>query len=147
MLQIHHTWRPDYSNFTGSNHMRLQESMKTFHTNPVNKGGRGFSDIAQHLTLFPDGKWVTGRSFEAIPASIANHNTGAFAIEMLGNFDSGHDTMTGAQHKAIIEVSNYLVTHYKLRIVFHRDYAPKTCPGSSIDKASFINDVNNFRHA
>ena len=64
-LQVHHTWRPNHSNFNGKNHQALQDGMRNYHTK-----NNGWSDIAQHVTLFPDGKFLTGRSFNQSPAGI-----------------------------------------------------------------------------
>ena len=72
-LHIHHTWKPAHSSFNGENHIQLQEGMYYFHT-VVN----GWEDIGQHLTLFPDGRWLTGRAFHKT-TSIAGWNTGALA--------------------------------------------------------------------
>lgn len=139
-LHIHHTWRPNHSNYNGENGLQLQQNMKNYHIN-----NRKFSDIAQHLTLLPDGKWVTGRDFNKNPASIKSWNDGAFAIEMLGNFDIGYDQLKGSQLKSIIEFSAFFISHFNLilqDIKFHRENASwKTCPGSGINKDWFINLV------
>lgn len=138
---IHHTWRPDYSNFNGSNHLELHQGMRDYHVNT-----NGWSDIAQHFTLFPDGTWVTGRDLNKDPASILGWNTGAICIEMIGNFDVGHDQMTDAQKKAIYEATEFAVEHLKLKPLFHRDSptAGKTCPGSGINRDTFMNEMINF---
>ena len=69
-LQIHHTGSPSYSNFFKSNgthedELTRQNNMKSFHVN-----SRGMRDIAQHFTVFPNGKIVTGRSLNSNPAGI-----------------------------------------------------------------------------
>lgn len=137
-IHIHHTWKPDHSDYNGANGIRLQENMFKYHTQ-VN----GWADIGQHLTLLPDGKWVTGRAFNKTPASITGHNTGALAIEMLGNFDKGNDVLEGEQLNAIIELCVYFVRNglpYE-KIIFHREYSNKTCPGTGIDKTEFIETI------
>ena len=63
-LQIHHTGSPSYSNFykSGGGHedeLVRQNNMKSFHVN-----SRGMNDIAQHFTIFPNGKIVTGQYFQ-----------------------------------------------------------------------------------
>jgi hypothetical protein len=50
-LQNHHTWRPGYAQFQGTNHIGLMESMRTSHITD-----RGWQDIGQNLTIFPDGQ-------------------------------------------------------------------------------------------
>lgn len=144
-LHIHHTWKPDHSDYNGHNGPELQQNMKAYHVNT-----KGWQDIAQHLTLLPDGQWVIGRDFNKIPASIEGWNTGAFCIEMIGNFDTGHDKFEGAQADAAYEFCQFFVRHMRLTIddlKFHRDNpdAGKTCPGSGIVKEDFCNKVIKFK--
>ena len=113
-LQIHHTGSPDYSCFFKSNgttedELTRQNNMKSFHVN-----SRGMSDIAQQLTIFPNGKIVTGRSFNKNPAGISGWNTGAICIEIYGNFDKGKDIMTEEQRKAVIACYGELCKKFKL---------------------------------
>lgn len=63
-IQNHHTWKPDYSNFTGDNHLKLLISMKNYHVNH-----NGWSDIAQNLTTFSDGTIALCRSPEETPVA------------------------------------------------------------------------------
>lgn len=149
-FHIHHTWKPTHKSFTGTNHMQLQTSMRNHHVN-VN----GWSDIGQHLTLFPDGKLLTGRDFGKSPASISNFNTGALAIEMIGNFDSpntgsynslGYDRLEGEQRKTILKLVKAFGDMFGYdNIIFHREKSSKTCPGTSIDKDFFIAEAKNYR--
>jgi len=138
-LHIHHTWKPSHKDYNGNNGLQLQEAMRNYHIN-IN----GWSDIGQHLTLLPDGKWVTGRDFNKDPASISGWNTGAFSIEMLGNFDTGNDRFEGRQAEAMYKFCAWFVQFKNLsidnQVKFHRDSpnTDKTCPGSSIDRDLFM---------
>ena len=138
-LHIHHTWSPAHKDFTGNNHLKMQNSMANYHK------GKGWTDIGQHLTLAPDGIWITGRNFNENPASISGRNSKGFAIEMWGNFDSGKDKLQGEQLQSIIEFAAWFIDYFNLsadeNIKFHREYASKTCPGTGIDKKWFINLV------
>ena len=149
-LQIHHTGSPSYLNFFKSNgthedELTRQKNMKSFHVN-----SRGMSDIAQHFTVFPNGKIVTGRSLNSNPAGITGWNTGAICVEIYGNFDKGQDTMKDAQKKAVIMLYGELCKKFKLTpstntIRCHAwftsggtylgDYYPsksrKSCPGTA----------------
>ncbi|MFZ5988765.1 MAG: peptidoglycan recognition family protein [Bacillota bacterium] len=141
-LHIHHTWKPDHSYYNGTNGIALQTAMYKYHVN-LNR----WRDIAQHLTLLPDGQWVTGRSFNTDPASIQGWNDGAFCIEMLGNFDKGFDTLQGRQAEAMFEFCAFFVVHMKIDIrssvKFHRDNPAvgKTCPGSGLDREWFMGQL------
>ena len=143
-FQIHHCWKPEHKNFNGNNGIELQEAMRNYHVNTLK-----WQTIGQHLTLLPDGKFVTGRDFNKIPASISGRNSLCFlAIEMIGNFDVGHDKLEGEQLNSIIKFVNWGINYYNLGtkgIVFHREYNPKTCPGTSIDKKWFVDKVVNYK--
>ena len=134
-LHIHHTWRPDKAGFNGENHIEIASAIKNYHVN-VN----GWRDIGYHILVFPDGVLVTGRGFDETPASAAGHNTGAFAICLIGNFDKDHDELIGEQKDALIKLTRYFDSHDK-KILFHSDLSGKTCPGSSIDKPTFMREV------
>lgn len=157
-IQLHHTYSPSYSGFNGSNHFERQQSMKEFHVND-----RGFADIAQHFTIFPDGKIMSGRNLNSSPAGIVGANTGAICIENFGNFDKNGDKMTKEQHDSIIKVCAVLCEVLKLNpstaIIYHAwysasgsnlgDYIPsksaKTCPGTNFfggnTKKAFTNNL------
>jgi len=141
-LHVHHTWRPNHAQYYGTNHtdedkraIDRQKAMRDFHVNT-----NGWSDIGQHVTLLPDGRFVTGRPFNQTPASIKGYNTGAFAVEMIGDFDKGQDRLEGWQRESIIGLAKYFDSKGKY-IRFHRENAAKTCPGSGIDKDEFMAEV------
>jgi hypothetical protein len=143
-LQNHHTWSPAYRNFDGANHFAKMRSMEESHIQ------RGFNEIGQHITTFPDGMIGICRSLEKIPAGIKGHNTGGVCIEHLGNFDAGKDQMTEAHRTAIIRLNALLAYKFELTpnlntIVYHHWFQletgrrdgggslidHKTCPGTA----------------
>lgn len=106
---------------------------------------RGFSQIAQHFTIFPDGKIVTGRSLEDVPAGIKGANAHGVCIENLGNFDVTE--MTAEQKNTVICLTKLLLKKFNLipstsTVVYHHWYDldtgvrtngtgnTKTCPGA-----------------
>jgi len=135
-LHLHHTWRPDHETyFKKPDPLYWQEAMRRYH-----KDTNGWSDIGQHVTLLPDGRFVTGRDFGRNPASIKGHNSNAFAVEMIGDFDVGKDPFDGPQKDSAIQLARWFDKRGK-NIRFHRETAAKTCPGSSINKYDFMNEV------
>ncbi|NJD02038.1 MAG: hypothetical protein FIA99_05460 [Ruminiclostridium sp.] len=138
-LHVHHTWSPSHKDFNGTNGIRLQEAMERYHMAPEPQG-RGWQAIGQHVTLLPDGLFVTGRDFSMTPASITGYNTGAFACEMLGNFDTSHDAFEGKQKVSALKLAAYFDDKGKY-IRFHRENSTKTCPGTLIDKNTFMQEV------
>lgn len=148
-IHVHHTWKPTHKSFNGTNYLAIQQGMRENHIN-VN----GWIDIGQHITLFPDGKFVTGRDFGITPASIQGYNTGAFACEMIGNFDVpwlpttlandlGYDKLQGAQLDSMLGLAKYFYDKGRY-IRFHRENSDKTCPGNGIDKDVFMTQVKNY---
>lgn len=143
-VQLHHTYRPSYAQFTGSNHETLQENMRNYHVNT-----NGWADIAQHFTIFPDGVIMTGRSINTSPAGIYGANTGSICIECVGDFDKGGDVMSDAQKDAIVAAVKILLDRFGLSaadgVTYHawwtssgkslEDYvkgkSAKTCPGTN----------------
>lgn len=143
-VQIHHTWSPKYSDFDGNNHFVLQEAMKKYHVQV-----KGWLDIGQHLSIFPDGSIVTGRALNSTPACIVNRNSGAICIENLGNFDAGQDKMHPVQADAIVSVVANILRRFGISpasdnsIVYHHWFDlksgarvgggpnTKSCPGTA----------------
>lgn len=161
-IQQHHTYIPNYAHFSGSNHFITQQGMKNTHVS------LGWVDIAQHFSIFPDGKICTGRSLEWNPAGIYGFNNYAICIENVGYFDTGKDVMTTAQADAIIAVTAALCKRFAIpvttdRIVYHHWFdlntgartngtgVTKTCPGTNFFggntvqacQANFLPLVNN----
>src|SRR4051794_27269712 len=64
-VHVHHTYSPTHKDFENKNrnHRKLQDGMRDEHLK------RNFTDIAQHITIFPDGKVMTGRDINSPPAS------------------------------------------------------------------------------
>lgn len=135
-LHVHHTWRPDHETyFKKPDPLYWQAAMRRYH-----KENNGWNDIGQHVTLLPDGRFVTGRDFGRDPASIKGYNTKAFAVEMLGDFDKGNDRFEGKQKDSMIKLARYFDQKGRY-IRFHRENASKTCPGTGIDKNEFMKEV------
>lgn len=143
-LQVHHTWSPSYAQWP-EDELTRQQSMKDYHMNT-----NGWGNIAQHYTVFPNGKIATGRGINSTPIGIANANTGGVCIENYGNFDKGGDSITDEQRKAIILLYGELLKKLKLTpssttLRYHCWYATdgtflgdydasrssKTCPGTN----------------
>lgn len=114
-IQIHHTSAPSYANFykangTHEDELTRQNNMKSFHVNT-----NGWDDIAQHFTIFPNGKIVTGRSLANTTAiGIRGWNYNKICIEIYGNFDHGQDVMTNEQKQAVIAVYGELCKKFNI---------------------------------
>jgi len=151
-IQNHHTLKPSYADFDGSNHFPLLIGMKKYHVDH-----NGWADIGQNLTTFPDGTIALCRSFEKVPACIYGANAGSICMEHLGNFDKGRDAMTAAQKETIIQLNALLCREFKLKvdttaIVYHHWYDlstgkrnngirnNKSCPGTAFFGGNKVED-------
>jgi hypothetical protein len=153
LVQNHHTWLPNYKSFTGSNHFALLEGMERAHIE------RGFAEIAQNLTTFPDGTLALCRSFETIPAGIKGANREGLCIEHVGNFDVGGDAMSSAHRATALRVNALLCREFSLTpsdqtVVYHHWWdlntglrtdgagSTKTCPGSAFFDGNTVAAAN-----
>jgi hypothetical protein len=144
-VHVHGTWRPNIADFRRRPGEYYIQSMYRAHLQ------RGFSDIAQHATIDPDGYIWDGRSFLISPASATGFNDGdndgvhPFMFEMIGNFDKGNDVLQGKQLKAAVALTRGVIdlwNHSTADVHFHREFTDqKTCPGSGIEKGWFISLV------
>ncbi len=145
-VDMHHTFRPDHARWQEIGSRACVEGMWRSHT-----GERGFSDIAQHVSIMPDGEIWTGRDWNATPASVGfGMNRGVFMLEAVGNFDVGCDRLEGDQLASVLTVIRGVQRLFRLpaeALLFHREVpqTEKTCPGSSVDKSDILAQVRALR--
>jgi N-acetylmuramoyl-L-alanine amidase len=155
LVQQHHTFIPAYRHFKGDNHFALCQSMERAHRE------RGFAEIAQQFTTYPDGRIMVGRSLNTIPAGIKGANGNGICIEHIGNFNTGGDKMSEAHRATILQMNKLLLKRFKLQandqtIVYHHWYDltlgkriakegtgnTKTCPGTNFFGGNTIAAAN-----
>ncbi len=143
---MHHTWKPAQSEYRG--HETIV-SIWRFHTE-----NNHWSDIAQHITIAPDGTIWLGRNWNLPPASAVGHNgntiLGPFMFETIGDFDLGHDVLAGAQRSAVVRVIAAVQQKFGLHaetLVFHNAMSTKTCPGSGVRRDEIVAEVSRAREA
>ncbi len=154
LIQNHHTYLPDYSHFNGRNHFERLQSMKHYHM--VNNG---WSNIAQSLTTFPDGKVAVCRPLNEVPVGIKGHNSPGVCIEHFGNFDAGKDQMNPAHAETIVALNALLCKKFSIpadtdHIVYHHWYdlnkgtrlngkgVTKSCPGAAFFGGNTVEAAN-----
>jgi hypothetical protein len=142
-VHMHHTWRPNHSQYDPNDGHRAILGMFLHHTR-VNK----WQDIAQHITIAPDGTIWLGRNWNLPPASAAGHNGnkdfGPFMFEIIGDFDAGHDKLEGPQRETVIDVIAQVQKRFALppeTLRFHNSMSTKSCPGTSIDRDRVLDEV------
>ena len=138
VVHMHHTWSPDHADYRG---YETIVGMWRYHTQT-----NGWSDIAQHASIAPDGTIWTGRNWNRPPASASGFNgstkLGPFMFETIGNFDVGHDVLDGAQLDAVVEVIARVQQRFGLpaeALRFHRQMTDqKSCPGTGVRRDEII---------
>jgi hypothetical protein len=142
-IDLHHSVVPSIRDYVGA------ASIEAIWRNDVTC--RGWEDIAQHVSVAPDGVIWTGRDWNRTPASIGRRmNIGAFMVEVIGNFDKGRDRLEGAQLKSVLTVIDAVQRRFGLPVqalLFHRDVpqADDTSPGSGVDKRAILQRVKALR--
>lgn len=138
-VHLHHTWKPTKKGYAAAKDKeKVIWGMWRYHTQTLK-----WRDIGQHASVAPDGTIWDGRNVNEIPASISGHNKNAFAIEMIGDFDIGHEKLEGEQLKTIVKLIRGLFEIFKMnRLVFHREYSKKTCPGTSVKKEEILKMIH-----
>lgn len=153
LVQQHHTYKPGYQHFKNDNHFDLVEGMERAHLE------RGFAEIAQNFTTFPDGSIMVCRNINTIPAGIKGANSNGICLEHVGNFDLEGDTMTTAHRNTILLITRTLLSKYKLAasdktVVYHHWYdlvlgtrikkegtgTTKSCPGTNFFGGNTVED-------
>ena len=145
-VHMHHTFRPRHRDYRGHDSI---VAMWRYHTQ-----ARGWADIAQHLTIAPDGTLWLGRNWNLPPASASGHNgnptAGPFMFEMIGDFDQGRDVLDGPQREVVLTVIAQVQQRFGLApesLRFHHMMSEKTCPGNGIDYPEIIKAVRERHHA
>jgi hypothetical protein len=147
-VDMHHTFNPDHARWRVIGTRVCCEGMWRHHVLE-----RAFDDIAQHVTIAPDGLIWTGRDWNKTPASVGfSMNDGVFMFEMIGNFDDGCDRFDGAQRDATLAVIDIVQRHFHLPVhalLFHREVpqTEKSCPGTSINKGDVLRALSAKRMA
>ena len=142
-VHMHHTWRPNHSQYDRNDGHRTILGMFVHHTR-VNK----WQDIAQHITIAPDGSVWLGRNWNLPPVSAAGHNgnsqIGPFMFEIIGDFDQNRDRLEGEQLATVLDVIARVQMRFGLApesLKFHNEMSVKSCPGAAIDRATIVSEV------
>lgn len=126
--------------------------IRRWHTAPVGAGGRGwrqvgYSDLVhldgtiEHLVGNNEDDWVDPWE---VTNGVAGYNAVSRHIVYVGgcaaDATTPKDTRTAAQREALAAyVRDFHRRHPKVKIVGHRDLAPKACP--SFDVAAWLKEI------
>ena len=124
---IHCSATPEGKNFT-------VEDIRRWHTMPVAKGGRGWTDLGYHYVIYLDGSVHPGRPEEKIGAHCKGQNANSIGICYVGGITADgrkipKDTRTPEQKAALRILLGSLKRKYPEATVHgHREFAAKACP-------------------
>ena len=144
-VHMHHTWRPNHAQYRDEASI---VAMWRYHTQE-----KGWNDIAQHLSIAPDGTIWTGRDWNLAPVSAVGYNgtriSGPFMFEVIGDFDRGCDLLEGAQREAVVGVIALIQEKFNLPVEslrFHNFMTDrKSCPGSGIEYEPLLAETREAR--
>jgi N-acetyl-anhydromuramyl-L-alanine amidase AmpD len=131
---VHHFYRPTASEWQG---LQTLEAVWRFHVET-----NGWADIGYHVVVGPDDTIWLARPSEEVGAHCKEQNDTSIGIAFAADFDT------------VEPVANGLATGWKVvaaicerfsipaeRVFFHRDFSPKSCPGTRMDRKAFRREV------
>ena len=132
---IHHTWSPTAAQYRGIETVR---GVRRYHMEV-----RGWSDNGYHVMIGPDGRVFLCRPLSRVGAHVSGRNAHTVGVSFIANFDSEEPHQHGGMTAGLQGVAA-LLERFQLKpdnIRFHREFAPKTCPGLKLSLASFRREV------
>ncbi|MDO8585586.1 MAG: peptidoglycan recognition family protein [Armatimonadota bacterium] len=133
-IVVHHFYRPTAAQWKG---LRTLEQVRHFHVEE-----KGWEDIGYHVVMGPDSTIWLARPIEQAGAHCKGQNSRSVGLAFAADFDTedpaANGLATGHQAAAAIcerfEISDE-------NIFFHRDFAPKSCPGLKMSLEPFRREV------
>ena len=136
---VHHTWSPTAAQYRGIETVR---NVRRYHMEE-----RGWSDNGYHVMIGPDGKIFMCRPLSRAGAHTEGHNAHSVGVAFIANFDEEEPEEYGGMDTGLRVVAELLERfHLESRdIHFHREFAPKTCPGTKLQIGEFRTAVERVR--
>ena len=128
---VHHTWSPTAAQYRG---IETVKGVRRYHMEV-----RGWSNNGYHVMIGPDGRIFLCRPLSRAGAHVAGRNAHTVGVSFIANFDS-EDPRDHRGMRAGLQVVAALLERFDLAptaIRFHREFAPKTCPGLKLSLAGF----------
>lgn len=131
-ITIHHEGagdphQPVMKSFKGAETIR---NIQRFHMDD-----RGWTDIAYHRIIAPNGDVYEGRPLNTVGAHVKSRNTGNIGIMVVGNFEV--ETPTAIQLQVLKELikdiaREFPTIHLPSMIYGHKEWQMTDCPGKNL---------------
>lgn len=134
-LVVHHTWRPTAAEYGGIATVR---GIRNYHMRV-----RGWSDNGYHAMVAPTGEIFLCRPLGRSGAHTRGRNAHSVGVAFIANFDAEEPDQYGGMQIGV-QVITALLRRFGLderAIRFHREFAPKTCPGTKMSLAQLRQQV------
>ena len=127
---VHHFYRPAASQWKG---LPTLEGVCRYHTVE-----QGWGDIGYHLVVGPDDTIWLARPIEQAGAHCKGQNDHSVGVAYAADFDSEDPVKNGlaAGHQAVAAVCQRFAVPAS-EVYFHRDFAPKSCPGTKLSREPY----------
>ncbi len=128
-LVLHHTWSPTAAQYRG---LVTVESIRRYHM-----AQRGWRDIGYNVILGPGGDLFIGRTLRSGGGAHTKEqgmNSCSVGLSMIADFDSEDWREQTPVIEAAVRVAGAYCRRFDIpmdRLFYHRDFAPKSCPGSA----------------
>jgi hypothetical protein len=131
---VHHFYRPTAAQWRG---LPTLEAVRRFHVE-----GNGWEDIGYHVVVGPDNTIWLARPIEHVGAHCKGQNTRSVGLAFAADFDTEDPAANGLAtgEKATAAICE----RFKIgadHVFFHRDFAPKSCPGLKMSRTAFRQEV------
>lgn len=119
--------------------------IRRWHMAPVEKGGRGWSDIGYHFVIIRHGEVENGRPLEVIGAHCQGYNADSIGVCLVGGVDENNmpeSNFTDLQWQALIKLVVHLQASFPDATIHgHNEFSHKACPSFDVQawlKAAMI---------
>ena len=133
-LIVHHFWRPKAAQYQG---LATIESVRNYHVHT-----KGWSDIGYHIIVGPNGDIWLGRPISRSGAHTVGQNQRSVGLAYAADFDQEDPQQNG--YEVGVKVTAAVCRRFGMEeddVFFHRDFAPKSCPGDKMDRSRFRQEV------
>lgn len=139
-----HTSATSSTWWRGKSNDAMFAEIKSWHTMPTSRGGRGWRDIGYHYVIFPDGGWLRGRADTTIGAGAVGFNAGwlhacMVPVHVIERMGKPADFYTPETLNTARELLKDAARRTQIkRVAGHNEVANKLCPGFIVNQADWL---------